>query len=111
MTHETPGDPRVRALPSPVCTARAGRQSRREETVMDSGECPAQRWYALWFAITNVHRLLAASPTLTRVVCCPSAAFRWVACEVDDAPSGSAEERASPSSGRRSGQRHGAGCP
>jgi hypothetical protein len=34
----------------------------------------------VWFAITNVHHLLAAFPTLTRVVCCPSAAFCWVAC-------------------------------
>jgi hypothetical protein len=41
---------------------------------MDRGECPAQRGYAMWFAITSVHPLLAAFPTLTRVVCCPSAA-------------------------------------
>jgi hypothetical protein len=106
-----PWHPRVHGLPSPVCTPRSGRQSRRQETVTGSGECPAQRWYARWFAITNVHRLPAAFPTLTRVVCCPSAAFRWVAREVDDAPSESAEERASQSSGRRSGQRHGAGRP
>jgi hypothetical protein len=75
-----PGDPLARGLPSPVCTARAGRQSRRQQTVTDRGECPAQRQYAGWFASTNVHRLLAAFYTLTRVVCCPSAAFHWVAC-------------------------------
>jgi hypothetical protein len=68
---------RSRALPSPVCTAPAARQSRSRGMVTDRGECPAQHRYARWFAITNVHRLLAVSPTLTRVVCCPSAAFRW----------------------------------
>jgi PadR family transcriptional regulator PadR len=33
---------RVRALPSPVCTARVASQSRRQGTVMDSGQCPGQ---------------------------------------------------------------------
>jgi Phage integrase family len=61
LTHETPGDSRVRALPSPVCTPLAGRQNRRKETVADRGECPARRRYARWFAITNVHGLLQAS--------------------------------------------------
>src|SRR5829696_5663176 len=74
MTHETPEGPRVRALPSPVCTAPVVRQSQRQETVTDRGECPAQRPYAMWFVIKNVHRLRAAFPTLTRGVCCPSAA-------------------------------------
>jgi hypothetical protein len=75
MAHETPGDSRVRALPSPVCTTLAGRQSRRKETVTNRGECPARGRYAGWFASTNVHRLRAAFPTLTRVICCLSAAF------------------------------------
>jgi hypothetical protein len=88
IAHETPGDPLARGLPSPVCTGRAASQSRWQETMTDRGEYPAQRWYTMWFAITNVHRLLAAFPTLTSVVCCPSAAFRWVTCLVGDAPSG-----------------------
>jgi len=33
MAHETPGDPLARGLPSPVCTGRAERQSRRQQTV------------------------------------------------------------------------------
>ena len=45
MAHETPGDLRVRALPSPVCTAWAGSQSRWQEMVTDSGECPAPQPY------------------------------------------------------------------
>jgi hypothetical protein len=88
MAHESLGDLRVRALPSPVCTAWPERQNRWQETVTDRGECPAQRRYAVWFATTNVHCLLTIFPTLTRVVCCPSAAFRRAACSVGDAPAG-----------------------
>jgi hypothetical protein len=59
---------------SPVCSAAAASQSRWQEMVRDAGECPAPRWYARWFAVTNAHRLPTAFLTLTRVVCCPSAA-------------------------------------
>ena len=90
MAHETPGDPRARGLPSPVCTGRSGGQSRSEEMVKDGGGCPAQHRYARWFAITNVHRLLAAFPTLTRVDCCPSAASAGSRTRVGDVPRGSA---------------------
>ena len=81
MAHETPGDSRVRALPSPVCTGRAGRQSRRQETVTDSGECPAQGWHARGFAITNGHRPLAVLPNphkgrLLPVCCLPPRSCR-----------------------------------
>jgi integrase len=32
--------------------------------VRDRGECPVQRWYVLSFAMTNVHCLLAAFPSI-----------------------------------------------
>ena len=35
MAHETPGDPRAGALPSPVCTGRAGRPAGRIVDVMN----------------------------------------------------------------------------
>jgi len=54
MAHEIPGDPRVRAPPSPVRTALVTDQSRRRQMMKDSGECPAQRRCAGWFAITGL---------------------------------------------------------
>jgi hypothetical protein len=74
MTHETPGDPLARGLPSPVCTDRAGRQSRRQETVTDRGKRPVQERYAATFGVTILHSLLRVFPTLTCDDCCPSAA-------------------------------------
>jgi hypothetical protein len=39
-----------------------------KETVTDSGECPVQRWYTQWFAITKVDRqgLVGSSHTAVR---------------------------------------------
>jgi hypothetical protein len=79
MAHETPGDSLARGLPSPVCTARAGRQGPTRETMMDCGGCPAQRRYARWFTITNIHRLLAAFPNPHKGRLLPVCCLRWVA--------------------------------
>jgi hypothetical protein len=76
MAHETPGDPLVRALPSPVCTGPAASQSRWQEILTDRSECPAQLRYTIQLPITNVQGLLAAFPSSTSAVCCPSAACR-----------------------------------
>jgi hypothetical protein len=89
VTHETPGDSLARGLPSPVCTARVGRQSRRQETVTDDGECPAQRQCGVWRAIRNLCHLSAALPKPYSASCCPSAALtRVVAFSWDALPVG-----------------------
>jgi hypothetical protein len=73
MAHETPGDPLVRGLPSPVCTRRASSQSRRQETVTDPGKCPAQEWEVRRFATTILKRPPVTVPTLTLTKCCLAA--------------------------------------
>jgi hypothetical protein len=75
VTHETPGDSRVRGLPSPVCTARATNQGWPPKTVGDCGRRPAQQRHARWFGTTILQPLSLASPTLTCANCCPDAAF------------------------------------
>jgi hypothetical protein len=66
-----PGDSRVRALPSPVCTARATNQGRPPKTVGDCGRRPAQQRHARWFVAPILQPLSLASPTLTCANCCP----------------------------------------
>jgi hypothetical protein len=65
MADETPGDPLARGLPSSVCAATVGRQSRCQEIVTDQGDCPAQRQCGVWRAITNLCHPSAASPKCT----------------------------------------------
>jgi hypothetical protein len=65
---------RVRALPSPVCTRRAGRQSRWQEIMAECGKPPAQELDARRFVPTILKRSSVALPTLTTRQCCPAAA-------------------------------------
>jgi hypothetical protein len=74
MAHETPGDSRVRALPSPVCTGWPGRQSHPVETVIDRGKRPAKAPSTTVLQLSILQGLSLTFPALTSVICCPSAA-------------------------------------
>jgi hypothetical protein len=73
-THETPGDSRVRAPPSPVCTGWGGGQSRWQKTVMDRSKRPAPEPYVPTTGPTMLHPGPVTFPNLTSANCCPHAA-------------------------------------
>jgi len=74
VTHETPGDPLARGLPSPVYTGRAGRQSHPQQMVVDRGKRPAEVPSIRMLQLSILHGLSLTFLALTSVICCPSAA-------------------------------------
>jgi hypothetical protein len=74
MADETPGDPLARGLPSPVCTARGGRQSNPPEMVADHGERPAQKLSGSMPTLRVFHHLPLTFPRFPGAICCPPAA-------------------------------------